>query len=303
MRENMNDNFKLLNTRVLDSLDRSDLVRIRNMLSNIKDSTLVSGVGGSSVVSNYLAKVLENKNNIIASPITSRDVLYRNIDNYKNIICCSYSGNNLGVDICLDNSLNKYLFSTRERSEFNNINYVCDKENSFISLSSTLIPLSILLSYYLDGDINIIKDILDIQYNFNIKDSLIYEVLSGYESSSASKFIESTLVESGIGIPVIHDKYDYCHGRSTLGYVNDSCMIYFNNCKELDNLLLTEINEYYKDVIVLDKKYNDDIINDYYFTYLSMLLSKEIALLKEKDLSIVDHSPTVKKLYKYNEGM
>lgn len=46
------------------------------------------------------------------------------------------------------------------------------------------------------------------------------------------------MVESGIGLPIIHDKYSYCHGRSTLATTNNNIAIYFNLNTELDKLLL-----------------------------------------------------------------
>jgi hypothetical protein len=300
MEENMYGNFFKLEKRVLDSVEKSDLIKIRDILSSITDSTLVSGVGGSHVVSEYLAKILSKKNNIICSNVESRSLKYMNLNNYKNIISCSYSGNNLGVDLCFDNDLNKYLLSKNEREGVTNINYVVDDvEHSFISLSSTLIPMTILLLYYLNNGTNVIKEILSSKINFNVNNKLIYEILSGYETSSAHKFLESALVESGIGIPIVHDKYDYCHGRSTLNYHHNNNIVFFNTQSELDKLYEIELNKHYESVIKIDKKYDDDIINDYYLTYISMLLTKEIAHIQNKDLSSVNYSSIVKKLYRF----
>ena len=176
---------------------------------------------------------------------------------------------------------------------------VDDVEHSFISLSSTLIPMTMALLYYLDDDINLIKDILLSKIDFNINNKLVYEILSGYETSTAHTFLESTLVESGIGIPIVHDKYDYCHGRSTLNYHHNNNIIFFNTQSNLDRLFDLELNKYYESVIKIDKKYDDDIINDYYLTYICMLLTKEIASIQNKDLSNVNYSGIVKKLYRY----
>lgn len=304
MKTSMDENFMRLQERVLDSLKRTDLIQIKNILSSINEPTLVSGVGGSSVVSLFLSKVLSSKNNIICENVTARDFIYRNLACFQNIISCSYSGNNYGVITSFNNNLNKYLLSRNIKEDVTNINYeTIDVEESFISLSSTLIPMSILLAYYLDNDIDIIKEILNSTYEFNVNNTDIYEVLSGYETSVASKFIESTLVESGIGIPIIHDKYDFCHGRSTLSHNYKSNLILLNTNNELDQLYNNTLYNYYNSVIRLDRKYADDIVNDYYFTYLSMLLCKKIADNKEKDLSIVDYSPLVKKLYYFKGGM
>jgi len=299
MRESMNDNFLKLQSRVIDSISKSNLIEIREVLASINEQTLVSGVGGSSVVSNFLAKVLERKNNIICESIAARDLKYKNLKGYKNIITCSYSGKNLGVDISCENNLDKYLLSQFKRIGVTNINYeIDDREYSFISLSSTLIPMSIILLYYCD-DINLLIEILEDISNIEISNGNIYEILSGYETSTAAKFIESTMVESGIGIPIVHDKYDYCHGRSTLNYQFSNDLIFFDCDTELDKLYRIELNKYYKRIIKIDKKFDDDIINDFYFTYVSMFLCKKIAEFKKKGLSLVDYSPLVKKLYRF----
>lgn len=304
MKENMYYNFLKLQNRILDSLEKTDLIEVKKILESIDEPTIVSGVGGSSVVSNFLSKVLSTKNCVICENVTARDLIYKNIDCFKNIIACSYSGENFGVDTSFDNHLNKYLLSKTEKGGIVNIKYSSeDIEKSFISLAATLIPMTILLAYYLDNDISIIKEILKILPEFDIKKSDVYEILTGYETSTASKFIESTFVESGIGIPIIHDKYDYCHGRSTLGYNFDNSMIFFNMGNELDKLYEKELSNNYKNVIKFDRKYDDYIINDYYFTYLSMMLCKKIAEQKEKDLSIVEYSPLVKKLYYFKGEM
>jgi len=304
MKENMYENFNKLESRVLHSISKSDLILIRDILKSIAEPTLVSGVGGSHVVSTYLSKLLSKKNNIICTNVQPRDLNYMNIDNYKNIISCSYGCHNYGVDVTFNNNLNKYLLSKNKKEGVTNINYIVDDpEDSFISLSATLVPMTILLLYYCENDISVVKDILSQTINFDLNDKLVYEVLTGYETSTASTFIESTFTESGIGIPIVHDKYDYCHGRSNLNYNFNNNLIFFNTNKDLDKLYETELSKYYENIIKIDKEYKDDIINDYYFTYVSMLLCKELAKKQNKDLSRVNYSPLVKKLYYYKGEM
>lgn len=345
-KENMEDNYNKLKQRVFDSLSKTDLENIKDILSNIKGPALVSGVGGSKVVSNYLSKVLSIKNNIVCESITPRDALYRNLKGFKNIISCSYSGNNYGVTTSFNNDLNKYLFSKRKLDGVININYnVMDEENSFISLSSTLIPMTIALLYYCN-DLSIVYDILQTVPQYSIRTdylnelligyessttdlikpqeispfwenvykiipsfptilgrSNVYEILGGYETSSATTFIESTMVEAGLFSPVVHDKYDYCHARSNLNFEYSSNLIFFDNETELDKHYRKILQEQYRNIISIKKKYNDDIINDYYLTYISMLLCKEFAKSLNKDLSLVKYSPLVKKLYYYKGKM
>lgn len=321
MKENMQDNFSKLQTRVLDSLAKSDLVKIRKILSSIDEPTIITGSGGSSVVSLFMAKVLNAKNHIICESVLPRDLLYRDLTGYRNIVAASYGGFNYGVDVSFDNDLNKYLLARNYREGVTNIKYEADLENSFISLSATLIPMTILLAYYLDGDLSIIYDIIEERTTEEIKICLAYleileqkfiecvkgsdvfEIMSGHDTSVAARFLESTFTESGLAIPVVHDKYDYCHGRSNLSYNYDNNLIFFDTGTELDQLYLKELPKYYKNIIPFKRGYKDDIINDYYFTYLCMVLAKKIAEIKEKDLSRVDYSPIVKKIYRYKGGM
>ena len=65
MKPNMHDNFQLLEERVLDSLEKTDLERIKYQLERITTPTITTGVGGSSVVSEFTSRVLSRKNEIM----------------------------------------------------------------------------------------------------------------------------------------------------------------------------------------------------------------------------------------------
>ena len=175
-----------------------------------------------------------------------------------------------------------------------------DKERSYISLGATLIPISILMNYCLDGKNNPMLDCIgESSFNFDLE-SDVYEIFSGYDTSTASKYLESTMVESGIGIPIVHDKYSYCHGRSTLGINYNGIAIYYNRNTEFDLMILEELKNYYSIVITIDSKFKDQILDDFQMLIQSMYLTKYIAEKKLKDLSKVEYSPIVKKLYKYS---
>lgn len=303
--KNMQNNFKFLKDRIVDSLSYTDLDYINNELSKLNEPTLFSGVGGSNVVSEFGSKVINIKNNIVSINSEPRNFLYQNNIPFKNVIACSYSGNNYGVELSFRNSLKKYLLSNNSFND-DNVTYLkyntnIPKENSFISLGATLIPVSILLSYYLNKDNNLILDCIE-ELPFNFKPtSNIYEIFSGYDTSTASKYLESTMVESGIGIPVVHDKYSYCHGRSTLGYNYNATAIYYNRNTEFDKMMLEELKKYYNLIITIDSKFKDQILDDYQMLIQSMYLSKYIAEKNLIDLSKINYSPIVKKLYNYNK--
>lgn len=303
--KNMQNNFEFLKDRIVDSLSYTDLDYINNELSKLNEPTLFSGVGGSNVVSEFGSKVINIKNNIVSINSEPRNFLYQNNIPFKNVIACSYSGNNYGIELSFRNSLKKYLLSNNSFND-DNVTYLkyntnIPKENSFISLGATLIPVSILLSYYLNKDNNLILDCIEeLPFNFN-PTSNIYEIFSGYDTSTASKYLESTMVESGIGIPVVHDKYSYCHGRSTLGYNYNATAIYYNRNTEFDKMMLEELKNYYNLIITIDSKFKNQILDDYQMLIQSMYLSKYIAEKNLIDLSKINYSPIVKKLYKYNK--
>ena len=200
--------------------------------------------------------------------------------------------------------LKKYLLSNNSFDNQDVIylkyNTTIEKEKSFISLGATLIPVSILLDYYLDGRSNIMLNCIEeTAFNFNIE-SDVYEIFSGYDTSTASKYLESTMVESGIGLPIVHDKYSYCHGRSTLGINYNSTAIYYNRNTEFDKMIIEELRRYHKTIIIIGSRFQDQLLDDYQMLIQSMYLTKYIAEKKFKDLSKVEYSSMVKKLYRYN---
>ena len=303
MEKNMKINFAYLKDRVIDSLDHSDLERIRKELKDIEKPTIMSGVGGSSVVSEFASRCINQKNKIITTNKEPRDFLYENVDRYRNVIACSYSGNNYGVELSFQNDLKKYLLSNNsfDNPDVTYLEYqtTIDKERSFISLGATLIPISILMDYYREGK----RDYLDTieEKSFVVEETgPIYEIFTGKDTSTTAKYLESTLVESSIGIPIVHDKYSFCHGRTTFGYHTPSTCIYLNRNTDFDKLLIEELKQSGKRVITIDSLFDDSIQDDYQMLVQAMYLTKQLAEEKKVDLSKVDYSPIVKKLYKYS---
>lgn len=299
----MKINFDFLNERVLDALRNTDLEKIRYELKRIDTPTLVSGVGGSSVVSEFTKKVLGKKNGIITQNVEPRDFVYESFPGFQNVMSCSYSGNNYGVDLSFNNDKKHYLLSNNSFSNpdvtYLRYHTTLPEENSFISLGATLIPISVIMDYYQEGKE---FDIQEESFDFDPTCDC-FEIFSGIDTSTTSKYLESTMTESGIGLPIVHDKYSYCHGRSTISTNYNNIAIYLNRNTELDKLLLKELPRYYKDIIVLNSKEKDPILDDYQMLIQAMYLTRYIADKKQKDLSKVDYNPICKKLYKYNKGV
>lgn len=302
-----NLNYEKLKYRILNSLKKSDIDTINSEFKNILGKTLILGVGGSLVVSKFAEKVLELKNNCICKNVDLVD-MKNFIKNYDSVFAISYSGENYSVKMSMESNIaNKYLMSTKilKQKNITNLTYVDDdKEKSFISLSATMIPMSILLKYYYEDADFLINDMFSKIKGIDIKKSKNVEIITSYESLSASTFLESTLTEAGIATCVIHQKYNYCHGRTTLATRFDSTLIYFVTKEtDLDKLILEEVKNLYEQIIVLKSNYNDLIIDDYFFTLQSMYLAKNLAKANKLDLSVVKYADAVKHLYYFKGGI
>lgn len=313
MEKIMQENFDLLKKRIIDTHKVSDLQDIKEKIKSIKGNTICVGAGGSNTVANYASKVISKLNGNLVLSMMPRDLEHINLANFDNVLIASYSGKGKAVDLALNNKLNKYLLSNNDikYDGVTNITYgsTIEKENSFISLAATLMPMSILLKTYMGlrnpHYISIIEEMFD-KVKVNIKWNDIYEIIGGIENSTVIKYLESTMVESGIAVPIVHDKYDFCHGRSTLSYKNNNGLIYLDNRnKELDKLILSEAKKYYTEVVILNGYYPnpDELTDEFYMTLQAMYLTKKLAENKEEDLSGVDHSPLVYKLYNFKGTM
>ena len=152
---------------------------------------------------------------------------------------------------------------------------------------------------------NTINDILSSYPTFNLSNNNIFEVMSGFDTSVPAKYLESTLVEAGLGMVVVHNKYDYCHGRTTLSHQNKGhTLIYLkSNNSGLDDLIIQETKTLYDNVILLESKFNDDLISNFDLLVQSMYLTKSIAEEQQKDLSRVEYAPAVKQLYYFKGKM
>ena len=109
--------------------------------------------------------------------------------------------------------------------------------------------------------------------------------MSGYETSTASVMLESSITESGMAACVVHDKYNYCHGRINLSRHSNADLIFFRMDNELDDLLYENLKNHFRKIITISRKYEDDVINDYYATLISLKLIREIANNKGTDIS------------------
>lgn len=304
----MNEYINSLEENIMESTKNID--DIIKDLKKIKGNLLSVGTGGSRVVAEYASSVLSKKNYLLTKTIDPRDLEYIDKSLYEELFISSYSGSNYGVKKSLDNNLNKYLLTNRKTniSDEKILHYEMPKEHSFISLNATLVPMAILLKYYLEGDFeNTIKDVfasVDPKASLSITGEYI-NIFSGIETNTASSFIESTLTESGIAVPLIHEKYSYCHGRTTINKGSIASTIYLGyKGTDLDISIREVLENQNSNLYILEDKFIDNIVNDFYQTLQCIYLLKNVAESQDIDLSTIDYDKSaVKKLYYFKGSM
>lgn len=295
-----------IKTSILNA--NEEVEEILKYLKKIDKITLCVGSGGSRIVADFASKVFIKKNNIYASSYSPQDIsFFYNLDKYVCIF--SNHGKNHGVK-SLVNSDDTILISSRKNKISNEVllSYQDVDEHSFIAIKATIVPMSIMLHYYL-GDkfweiITSIFSAIDENLNF-IGSGDIINIFTEETTLAVASFLESTLVESGLGYPLRHNKYDYCHGRSTINkdYQNDAIML-IGNKHELDDKLISVINLTMKNVLVMASPFSDDIVSDFYLTLQAIYLVKNMAKNKNIDLANVKYDPlAVKNLYHFKGSM
>lgn len=304
----MDENIKKIKENILAST--KNIEGIVEGLKNIKGNTIIIGTGGSRVVAEFASSVLTAKNHIITKVVDSRDLKYLDLSLYENIFIASYSGSNFGVKSCFDNNLNKYLLTHRVTKIDDEVllSYEMESEHSFISLNSSVIPMAILLKYYFGDNFDILIEEIFNKVNkeafININGEFI-NIFSGVDTLASAAFLETTFAEAGLSAPLMHEKYSYCHGRSTINKGHKHQAIYLgNNNRDLDSALQEVLEIQMTDYLILDNLFDDPIVNDFYLTIACIYLLRNIAASRGIDLSDIKYDKeAVKRLYYFKGSM
>ena len=156
--EPMSINFSKLEERIM-AINHPDFTKadeMREMLYGLLVDgrpTLIMATGGSKVVAHYLQLILERIrfSGIITEVVEPRDYFYKaNKEMFSNLVVISASGKTNGVREALsDFHGNKYLICEDENLIDGSViswkNELYEKEKSFISLASSLAPITLLL--------------------------------------------------------------------------------------------------------------------------------------------------------------
>ena len=151
-------NFSKLKMRIMQVNDPylGKYNDIREMLYELtidNKPTLIMATGGSKVIAYYLQLIIEKLGltGIICELIEPRDYFYKpNRNMFSNLIAISASGNTNGIsEALLDFKGNKYLITENVKESNYQVvswgNELYDREKSFISLATSLGPISLLL--------------------------------------------------------------------------------------------------------------------------------------------------------------
>lgn len=332
------ENFSKLENRIMAINDPflGKFNDVREMLYELiieNKPTLIMATGGSKVVAYYLQLIIERLGftRIICEVIEPRDYFYKaNRDSFGNLIAISASGNTNGIEEVLTSFKGKkYLVCEEGKDADYEViswgNELYEKEKSFISLATSLGPITLLLDSTTSLNLEIgpneierindkIKELLIRSTNkidklkLNFRDTFLVQIMSGYETKASSSVLESNLVEVGLSAPVIHDKGSYCHGRSNLLFrYPNSHMIYLTHAlKDLDHFLINSINDDYSNLTIFNTEDLDENIfwKEYYLTLQMYFLSKKIADDKNIDLTMPEYNPRlIKKMYNFKGEM
>lgn len=302
-------NFEKLERRILNAKYEE---RSKELISSISGKIIIVCTGGSKIVGNYLQLCLEGKGNIV-KVIEPRDYFYmNNVYSYDNLVTISNSMRSNGLDFILENFKGEKYVITGSGLEFesNNIRYkIEDREKSFISLATTLVPMKLILESIV-GSIDIswiilsaIDRVNDIDYNFS--ETNLIQVLSGYDSFASASALESCLIETGALSVVIHDKGSFCHGRSNLLFRNPSSpIVLLESAISEFNRVINESISNYKVLDFSDVIYNNILLEEFYKVVCMYYLSLKICLDKGIDITCPDYDTgVVRKLYNYRGVM
>ena len=323
MIEKMDVNFNRLPERLLkvneNENNYEEMKRLLEKLVAKEEPILVVATGGSKVVAYYLEYILKRlDSNIICKVIEPRDYFYEVNRGYKKLVAISASGNTNGIkEILTLFPGDKYLISEKEKEGYETISWkksLPEKENSFISLLTSLAPITLMLDSVVDDSIEEINDQLRELINHSKRrleqesfaDKSLFQIISGIDTKPSAGVLESNLVESGIGIPVVHDKGSFCHGRSNLlyQYPNSQVIYLTHENSELDTLLLELLTSEYQNVSAFSPMTTNPYWQEYELILQMYYLSQKIAEDKDMDLTKPNYNhKLVKTLYKYRGNL
>ena len=326
-------NVNNLKSRVLNAIKSPAYNQLKNIDFSKLNSILFVGTGGSFPAGVFASRVINNLYGTNTLSILPRDILFRNNSKVDKVFLFSYSGttNDLLEGVKSFDNNDKIIITKGQKtkvsektsiSKQNIISYRTvnnkAKERGFLAFEGTLSPASLFLKLYFDikklnnadkfilDSLNYWNNYFDEYFKINKKflkkiltKGNILNIFTGDYTITASKYLESTLVESGIFHILIHEKKNFSHGRF-INYENLSTKtnLYLktkNTTKYEESLL-----EYLKDGnnIIIESKY-EGILGEYDLLVAMQYLIYNIGKLINIDLSKPKYTENALKVYFY----
>ena len=322
-------NATLLLERTLNALNTGAAQKIQDYLLNIQGNVFTVGTGGSYSVAVYVAKLINDMNlTSYASAKHPRDVLIEGVGHVNSVLLFSYSGRTWDIrqvyNLCKEQGIEVLVITQMDQMSNRGYYYSKDivtyndsakgnRERGFISMAGTIIPTSLFtqaiyspkedFSNFISrrfNDWTMFFSRLQIDWNEFEKRPII-NIFSGFDTVSASTDLESKIIESGLGLAIVHEKKDFSHGRfNTIEYHSPYAIIFFDN---EDGKYSQKLLEYLYDrkiprIIVLSSN-RGKVLGDFDLLIGCQFFAKYLSLELKIDLSQPNYPAEAMKLYKY----
>ena len=324
----ISSNVTNLGKRIKSNFSSNAYEKVKDMINNLNGNTLFCGTGGSYAASYYAAKVVNHINGIWTEAQYPRDIIYRNINEIKNIVAFSYSGttNDIIETLKYAKEKNKYLITKGDikDNELEVISYLnskskTGKERGFLSIEGTVFPASLFAKYYYELEehkqsfesfiqerLTYWRDYFKDYFKLNDMKSIlsnrnILDVFCGDYTNTAAIDLESKIVETGVYRATFHEKKNFSHGRFiSLEHYKPNAVIYLrtnDDCK-YEVSLLEYLKHKVDDLIIIKTPFNK-VIGEFDLLIAMQFFIKNIGDVLDIDLSKPDYSEDSMKIYKY----
>ena len=328
----ISSNVANLSKRIKSNFSSKAYENVKKLIDNLEENTIFSGTGGSYAPSYYASKVVNSTRGIFTEAYLPRDIIFKNLENIKNIIGFSYSGATNDVMEAFNYAKNqdKYLI-TKGKIKLENIktisylnsNSKTTSERGFLSIEGTVFPASLFAKYYydiqkfeqsfekfLDERLKYWRDYFTKYFKDNdieniLNERNILDIFYGDYTNTAAIDLESKIVETGIYRATFHEKKNFSHGRfiSLEKYKSDA-IIYLqtNDESKYEKKLMEYLNNKSNNMILIKTPFNN-LIGEFDLLLAMQYFIKNIAEMLDIDLSKPSYSEDSMKIYKYKGNL
>ena len=304
--------------------------RLQGILTSVKGIVFTVGTGGSYAAATYAAKVINDSDfPVYACAKHPRDVLIEGTMHVSLVLLFSYSGKTWDIrqvyNHCKQNGISVFVITNMNMASNNgyystedilsyNESLKSKNERGFISMAGTIIPATIFTQAFLDTKEAINDLIINCYNNWNsyfsellinwsgYYSNPIINIFSGYDTASAGIDLESKIIESGIGIAIVHEKKDFSHGRfNTLEYHSPFAIIILNNeTGSYSDKLYNYLSKRNGPRIIVMSTKRGKVLGDFDLLSGCQILAKYLCTQLKVDLAKPNYPEEAMQIYKYS---